>query len=87
MKAILELSASGDGYVMANFSYEGGFDPKNAAHQHMLIINKVMDNLMERHPSGVPIEEEAIVDAIFATQNQKSGEIEKSTDEKSALLQ
>ena len=69
MKATLTLTNHADGLIDADFQYEGGFDTKNAAHQHMLIINKVMDTMMERQPSGV--DQAAIDDAIKATMAEK----------------
>ena len=67
MKATLVLTNHADGLIAADFQYEGGFDTKNAAHQHMLIINKVMDTLMSRQPSGAPIDQAALDDAIKTT--------------------
>lgn len=37
-----------NGYVSANFVFEGGFDKTSNAHQHALMIQRWMDENMER---------------------------------------
>lgn len=46
--ANVNIEDSGDGEINANFVYVGGFDPNSPAHQHVLIIDKILQILLSQ---------------------------------------
>ena len=45
MRAIFVLTDTDDGAIAGNYIYEGSFNIGSHAHQHMLLVQKVMDKV------------------------------------------